>query len=118
MPSGNLVKSGCRLPAASRLCCIQQSSMFTYWYPAAARPDDTILSAVCLTSASDTLQPYAFQSFQPIGGVTASPFCNAWAGVAVTTTTAAPTDEISSSVARTSVNHRRILYSLRDARAL
>ena len=38
MPSGNLPKSGCRLPAASRLCCIQQSSMFTYWYPAAGQP--------------------------------------------------------------------------------
>jgi hypothetical protein len=45
-------------------------------------PLDTNVSAVCSTSCWSTLQPKAFQSFQPIGGVAASPLSSAVAGVA------------------------------------
>src|SRR5215467_13867686 len=92
MPSGNLAGLATRLPFASRLGSAQQSSMFTYWYPAAARPDDTIACAVCSTSASLTLQPKAFQSFHPIGGVSASALSSAAAGGAVANATAAAPD--------------------------
>src|SRR6185369_10235625 len=46
-------------------------------------PELTMMSAVCLTSASLTLQPNAFQSFQPIGGVRARPLLSASADAAV-----------------------------------
>src|SRR5215471_8958420 len=55
---------------ASRLTC-QQSSMFTYSYPASFMPDFTTASAMLLIMSSLTLQPNLFQEFQPMGGVTA-----------------------------------------------
>ena len=107
MPSGNLVKSGRRLPLESRVDCIQQSSMFTYWYPAAASPEDTILSAVCLIRASDTLHLYAFQSFQPIGGVRASPLASAFADPAEGPATSAAAAPATSSGAAAAASARR-----------
>src|SRR5258708_2118158 len=85
MPSGNLVKSGCRFPDESRDFWSQQSSMLTYWYPAAAIPEETILSAVDLMSDSETLHPKAFQSLKPICGVSARPLFRAAAGGAAAT---------------------------------
>src|SRR3954468_15119583 len=87
MPCGNLTGSGTSRPAGSREPVIQQSSMLTYWYPAAFMPELTIVSAVCWTSCSLTLQPKAFQSFQPIGGVRARPLFSATAGAAGRTRT-------------------------------
>src|SRR5450631_2775321 len=68
MPLGNLVASATRLPLESRPL-IQQSSMFTYLYPAAAIPLVTNTSATPLRSDSLGLQPKLFQEFQPMGGV-------------------------------------------------
>src|SRR5207247_6611085 len=88
MPCGNLTGSGTSRPAASRVPAIQQSSMLTYWYPAAFMPELTIVSAVCSTSCSLTWQPNEFQSFQPIGGVRGRPLVSAAAGGAVASGTA------------------------------
>src|SRR3954454_22650119 len=85
MPFGNFVASGTRLPWASRDRVIQQSSMLTYVYPASRSPADTNASAVARTSESVTLQPNAFQSFQPIRGVRARPFSSARAAAGRTT---------------------------------
>src|SRR5450759_3711753 len=71
MPFGNLVESGRRFPLASRPF-IQQSSMLTYTYPAAAMLLDTIASAIALISESLGLQLKVFHEFQPMGGVAAS----------------------------------------------
>src|SRR5438045_7113773 len=68
MPAGNLVLSHCRTPFESRPL-IQQSSMLTYWYPAAAMPLETIASATPLIRDSLGLQPKLFHEFQPMGGV-------------------------------------------------
>src|SRR5438132_6588421 len=46
-------------------------------------PELTMMSAVCWTRDAETLQPNEFQSFQPIGGVSARPLPSADAGVAV-----------------------------------
>ena len=43
--------------------------MFTYWYPTAAMPFETMASAMPLTSVSLGLHPKVFHEFQPIGGV-------------------------------------------------
>src|ERR1051326_2036412 len=50
-------------------------------------PEETMNAAVCSTRASETLQPNAFQSFHPIGGVRARPLFSAAAGAAVDTAT-------------------------------
>src|SRR5690349_10818470 len=93
MPLGNFAGSATRFPLPSRVFLDQQSSMFTYLYPAAAIPLDTIASAVWRISVSLTLQPKEFQSFQPNCGVRARLFSNACAGEPVPTaaTTDAPT---------------------------
>ena len=52
-------------------------------------PSAAIAAAVCSTSCALTLQPNAFQSFQPIGGVSASPSSRASAGLACVATAAA-----------------------------
>ena len=58
------------LAFSSRLTC-QQSSMFTYMYPASFIPDLTTASAIPLIMSSLTLHWNLFQEFQPIGGVSA-----------------------------------------------
>src|SRR6266540_1317770 len=68
MPLGNLLASATRFPLPSRPL-IQQSSMLTYWYPAAAMPLETMASAVLLIRVSLGLQPKLFHEFQPMGGV-------------------------------------------------
>ena len=70
MPCGKRVGSGCRLPLASRVSALQQSSlpdvnvtwhattctyMLTYSYPSACRPCATIASAEDMTSSACTL---------------------------------------------------------------
>src|SRR6187549_850181 len=63
-------------PFASRSPC-QQSSMFTYMYPASFMPLVTMASAVSRIICSLTLHANLFQLFQPICGVLARPsnFC-------------------------------------------
>src|SRR2546421_9172879 len=100
MPCGNLAGSGTSRPAESREPAIQQSSMLTYWYPAVFIPELTVVSAVCSTSCSLTLQPNAFQSFQPIGGVRARPLFRAAAGAAVAHATTGTAAATSNSAAR------------------
>src|SRR4051795_7070325 len=51
-------------------------------------PLATIASAVCSISHSSTLQPKAFQSLKPIGGLNANPLANAPAGAEPATCTA------------------------------
>src|SRR5215471_230802 len=52
-------------------------------------PLDAITFASCSTSVSLTLQPTAFQSSHPMGGVRATPLSSAAAGRGAVTTTAA-----------------------------
>jgi hypothetical protein len=59
-------------PSTLRVPC-QQSSITTYWYPAAFMPFEPIASAVSLITFSLTSQANLFQLFHPIGGVGASP---------------------------------------------
>src|SRR6266545_2877158 len=68
MPDGNRVGSARRLPLASRVAAIQQSSMLTYRYPSRSSPLATTASAIPLIRFSSMLQPNLFQLFQPIGG--------------------------------------------------
>src|SRR6201987_3298587 len=70
MPCGKCCGSTTMLPLASRLTC-QQSSMFTYTYPASFMPDFTTASAMPLIRSSLTLQANLFHEFQPMGGVSA-----------------------------------------------
>src|ERR1022692_1584377 len=71
IPDGNLVAFHCRLPLESRPS-IQQSSRFTYWYPAACMPLLTNASATALISVSLMLHSKVFQEFHPMGGVAAN----------------------------------------------
>ena len=73
IPPGNRVALACNRPAPSRVLAIQQSSMLTYWYPAASRPFATIASAVALIRFSSMLHWNLFQLFQPIGGAVSGP---------------------------------------------
>ena len=66
--SGTCVVSHCRFPLESRPF-IQQSSMLTYWYPTAAMPLETNVSATPLIRVSLGLHPKVFHEFQPMGGV-------------------------------------------------
>src|ERR1700751_148632 len=68
MPCGKCCGSTTMLPLASRLTC-QQSSMFTYTYPASFMPDFTTASAMPLIMSSLTLHANLFHEFQPMGGV-------------------------------------------------
>src|SRR6266536_673180 len=70
MPCGKRCGSTTMLAFASRLTC-QQSSMFTYTYPASFMPDFTTASAMPLIKSSLTLQANLFHEFQPMGGVSA-----------------------------------------------
>src|SRR5436305_6781793 len=72
MPCGNRCGSTTMLALASRLTC-QQSSMFTYVYPASFMPDFTTASAIPLIKSSLTLQANLFHEFHPMGGVRARP---------------------------------------------
>src|SRR3954468_24423933 len=83
MPDGKCSLLGVMKPRASRSPC-QQSSMLTYWYPAAFMPVETMASAVSRIICSFTLQPNLFQLFQPSAGVLERPsnFC-AKAGAAL-----------------------------------
>src|SRR3954466_11080004 len=88
MPLGKRVLLGTRLPLPSRVFSAQQSSRFTYWYPASLRPRATKMSAMPLTMASlkSARQAVLFQLLNPIGGVRANPFSSADAGWAVSAT--------------------------------
>src|SRR3954466_15856270 len=46
--------------------------MLTYWYPTAAMPLETNVSATPLTRDSLGLHPKVFHEFQPMGGVAAT----------------------------------------------
>ena len=67
MPEGNLLVFHWSFPLESRPF-IQQSSRLTYWYPAAAIPLETKVSAICLMSVSFKLHWKVFHEFQPMGG--------------------------------------------------
>src|SRR6266536_2255581 len=71
MPCGKRCGSTTMLAFASRLTC-QQSSMFTYTYPASFMPDFTTASAMPLIRSSLTLQANLFHEFHPMGGVSAT----------------------------------------------
>src|SRR4051794_20050425 len=83
MPLGNRVWLGTRLPLESRAGSAQQSSMFTYLYPADLSPSDTNESAMprIVVSLNVLLQWVVFQLLKPIGGVRARPFSRAAADV-------------------------------------
>src|SRR5579864_7130217 len=70
MPCGKRCGSATMLPLESRLTC-QQSSIFTYTYPASFIPDFTTASAMPLIRSSLTLQANLFHEFHPMGGVNA-----------------------------------------------
>src|ERR1035438_4014935 len=71
IPDGNLVGFHWRLPLESRPS-IQQSSRFTYWYPAACIPLLTNASATAFINVSFMLHSKVFHEFQPMGGVAAN----------------------------------------------
>src|SRR6185369_10271933 len=68
MPPGHSAASTVMLPAGSRVPCHQPSSMFTYWYPAAFRPLETIASACPLITLKLILAAKLFHEAQPMGG--------------------------------------------------
>src|SRR6266545_4448635 len=107
MPDGNRVGSARRLPLASRVAAIQQSSMLTYRYPSRSSPLATTASAIPLIRFSSMLQPNLFQLFQPIGGAALGPIgVAAVAGTADGRTTAAATNVTRASRARFMGNSR------------
>src|SRR5436190_22809783 len=63
-------------------------------------PFATMASAVCSISCALTLQPNAFQSLKPMGGVRANPLSSAAAGVARTAWVATAPEVMTASTTR------------------